>query len=72
MCDIMLIGDIMIKNQTIDKKLMALEVKYRKDPEAIDEIKRTRETVVYHEKRGENEKALSAVRQLEAFLHDWY
>ena len=70
--DIMLIGDIMIKNKEIDKKLISLEVKYRKDPEALEEIERAKETIIYHEKRGEDEKAASAVVQLEAFLHDWY
>lgn len=62
----------MIKNKEIDKKLISLEVKYRKDPEALEEIERAKETIIYHEKRGEDEKAASAVVQLEAFLHDWY
>ena len=62
----------MIKNKEIDKKLISLEVKYRKDPEALEEIERAKETIIYHEKRGEDAKAASAVVQLEAFLHDWY
>ena len=56
----------------INEKLAELEIVYRKDPEALEEIKRARETVAYYKKRGEHEKALSSVVQLEAHLHDWY
>lgn len=62
----------MIKNKEIEEKLSELTIEYRKDPEALEEIERARETIIYHEKRGEDKKALSEVVQLEAFLHDWY
>ena len=68
----MLIGDNMIKNKEVRQKIDSLEKKYRKDPDALDEIKRAKETILYYEKQGNDKKALSAVHQLEAHLHDWY
>lgn len=61
-----------IKSAEIARKVSVLREKYGDDPDAQDEIDRAVETVLYHEKRGENEKAWNHVQVLEDFLHDWY
>ena len=42
------------------------------DNDALDIIKNARKTAAYFHKRGEHQKAISHIRQLEAFLNDWY
>lgn len=61
-----------IKSAEIARKVSVLREKYGDDPDAQDEIDRAVETVLYHEKRGENEKAWNHIQVLEGFLHDWY
>ncbi len=62
----------MSKNKTINDKLAALKTKYRKDAEALAEIARAQETILYYERQGNDEKAIVEINQLEAFLHDWH
>lgn len=62
----------MIKNKTINKKITALEAKYKKDAEALAEIERAKVTILYYEQQGDDKKAINEINQLEAFLHDWY
>ena len=61
-----------IKNEKIAKKITELRKKYYNDKDAQDEISRAVETVLYHEKRNEDDKALIHIQALEDFLHDWY
>lgn len=49
-----------------------LEKKYKDDTEALDVIKTARATVAYYKERDEYQKAINHVKQLEAFLYDWY
>ena len=62
----------MVKNKAINDKIAMLEKKYSKDPDALDEIKRAKETILYYEKQGNEEKVQAEAKQLEAFLHDWF
>ncbi len=61
-----------IKNIKIDKKISDLRKKYYSNKDAQEEIDRAVETIMYHEKRGEDEKALNHSKALEDFLYDWY
>ena len=60
-----------IKNDKIVKIITELRKKYRSE-DAQDEIKRAIDTILYHEKHGEDEKALNHAEALSDFLHDWY
>lgn len=60
-----------IKNEKITEIVEDLRNKYRSE-DAQDEIKRAVETIVYYEKRKENDKAKNHAEALEDFLHDWY
>ena len=60
-----------ITNDKIAKIITELRKKYRSE-DAQDEIKRAIDTILYHEKRGEDEKALNHAEALSDFLHDWY
>lgn len=62
----------MIKNKAIKEKFSTLEAKYKKDTEALAEIARAKETILYYEQQGDEKKAYNEINQLEAFLHDWY
>lgn len=62
----------MIKDKKLHDRIVKLEAAYKGDKEALDEIARAKETIEYHEKRGELEKAESTLNNLGAFLHDWY
>ncbi len=46
--------------------------KYKDDEEAIKEIEQAKETVKYYLKQEQKQKAISHIKQLEAFLKDWY
>lgn len=59
-------------NDTAKKVIEKLEKQYSDDTDAVDEIKRAKTTIKYHEKNGDINKAISTAYQLEAFLHDWY
>ena len=61
-----------IKNIKIEKKISDLRKKYYSNKDAQEEIDRAVETIMYHEKRGEDEKALNHAKALEDFLYDWY
>ena len=61
-----------IKNIKIDKKISDLRKKYYSNKDAQEEIDRAVETIMYHEKHGEDEKALNHAKALEDFLYDWY
>lgn len=56
----------------IIKIVTKLREEYTSDKDAQDEIKRAVETIVYYEKRKENDKAKNHAEALEDFLHDWY
>lgn len=56
----------------IIKIVTKLREEYASDKDAQDEIKRAVETIVYYEKRKENDKAKNHAEALEDFLHDWY
>lgn len=60
-----------IKNDKIAKTIAELRKKYR-SVDAQEEIDRAVETILYHEKRGEDEKAINHAEALSDFLHDWY
>lgn len=62
----------MIENKKLHDRIVKLEAAYKGDKEALDEIARAKETIEYHEKRGELDKAESTLNNLGAFLHDWY
>lgn len=59
-------------NESIKKQIEALEAKYKGDSEALDEIKRAKDTIIYYESKNEPEKAQAHANNLEAHLHDWY
>lgn len=46
--------------------------KYENDADALDEISRARETVIYYEEKGEKEKAINHAKGLGDFLREWY
>lgn len=60
-----------IKNEKIVKIIAELKNRYYSE-DAQEEIDRAVETIMYHEKRGEDEKALNHAKALEDFLYDWY
>ena len=62
----------MIKNAEIEKLILSLKVKYRKDADALEEIARAEQTIVYYEKKNEHEKAEQHAKGLEDFLKSWY
>ena len=62
----------MIKDKKLHDRIVELEKTYRRDENALDEIARAKETIEYHERNGESEKATSTLNNLVAFLHDWY
>lgn len=62
----------MIQDKKIHDRIVELEKAYRGDNDALDEIARAKETIEYHESKGDNAKAVSALNNLTAFLHDWY
>ena len=54
------------------ESIQRLKEKYSNDVEALDEIRRAEETINYYMQQGQPEKATAHIKQLEAFLHDWY
>lgn len=62
----------MNKVKAINEKIKSMERKYKNDEEAMGEINQAKDTIAYYIDKGEEDKAFSHARQLEAFLHDWY
>lgn len=60
------------RNLSLKKVFSSLETTYKDDNDALDIIKNARKTAAFFHKRGEHQKAISHIRQLEAFLNDWY
>lgn len=60
-----------IKNEKITEIIKDLRKKCQSE-DSQEEIGRAVETILYHEKRGEDEKAMNHVEALSDFLHDWY
>ena len=60
-----------IKNEKITEIIKDLRKKCQSE-DSQEEIGRAVETILYHEKRGEDEKALNHAEALSDFLHDWY
>lgn len=60
-----------IKNEKITEIIKDLRKKCQFE-DSQEEIGRAVETILYHEKRGEDEKALNHAEALSDFLHDWY
>lgn len=61
-----------INDEKIRNRISELRRKYIGNDDAQDEIKRAVETIIYYEKRKENDKAKNHAEALEDFLHDWY
>ena len=69
---VMMVGDSMIKNKVILQEIEELEKQYKDDPDALDHINRLKETVLYCEGIGNEERAISAVEQTKVFLQMWH
>ncbi len=59
-------------NDTAKKIMEKLKKRYSADPDAADIIRQAEETIKYHEKNRNIDKAVGTAYQLEAFLHDWH
>lgn len=59
-------------NKSTEKIIENLKLKYKNNADAMDEINRAKETIEYHEKNRDIDKAIGHAKQFEAFLHDWY
>lgn len=53
-------------------KVNELKEMYENDKDALDVIERGIETLNYHIRRQELDKAKSYIVNLEVFLHDWF